>query len=341
MRPISRFRWLGRCPTREIRKGQLGEFAAAIATYEELIARFGASDAPDLQVRVAWALSKKGDTQGQLGEFAAAIATYEELIARFGASDAPDLQVPVAWALSDKGDTQRQLGEFAATIAAYDELIERFGASDALDLQVPVAWALSKKGVAQGQLGEFTAAIAAYDELIERFGAIDVPDLQVPVAWALSEKGVRQIEMGRAEEALRTCEELERRLGALSDNAEIEFTWRARCVRAWALLVLERYQAAMDAFRSAYAVFVPSNETMMYEMQGIVPELIAAGASERALVEILSSDGAKSGALAPLIIALRQRTGEVVRAPAELLEVAADVRELIETRAAKNTPVAS
>ena len=233
----------------------------------------------------------------------------------------------------------------AAATIAYDELIERFGDSDAPDLQVRVAWALSNKGATQGQLGEFTAAVAAYDELIERFGDSDALDLQVPVAWALSQKGMRQIEMGRAEEALHTCEELERRLGALTDNAEIEFTWRARCVRALALLVLERHQAAMDAFRSAYAVFVPGDETMMYEMQGTVPELIAAGASERALVEILSSDKANSGALAPLIIALRQRTGEVVRAPAELLEVAADVRadirELIEARAAKNTPVAS
>ena len=326
-------------------QGQLGEFTAAVATYEELIARFGASDAPDFQVRVAWALSNKGDTQGQLGELAAAIATYEELIARFGASDAPDLQVRVAWALSNKGDTKGQLGEFAAAIATYEELIARFGASDAPDLQVPVAWALSDKGDTQRQLGEFAAAIATYEELIARFGASDAPDLQVPVAWALSEKGVRQIEMGRAEEALHTCEELERRLGALTDNAEIEFTWRARCVRALALLVLERHQAAMDAFRSAYAVFIPGDETMMHEMQGIVPELIAAGASERALVEILSSDKVNSGALAPLIIALRQRTGEEVRAPAELLEVAADVRadirELIEARAAKNTPAAS
>ena len=108
-----------------------------------------------------------------------------------------------------------------------------------------------------------------------------------------------------------------------------------------ALLVLERRQDAMDALRSAYAVFVPGNETMMYEMQRTVPELIAAGASERALVEILSSDGAKAGALAPLVIALRQRTGEVVRAPTEFLEVAADIPEFIEARAAKGAPVAS
>ena len=67
-------------------------------------------------------------------------------------------------------------------------------------------------------------------------------------------------------------------------------------------------------------------------MMWCVIDLIASGVSERVLVEILSEDGEKEGALMPLIIALLQRTGEDVRAPAEVLEVAADIRELIEER---------
>ena len=149
---------------------------------------------------------------------------------------------------------------------------------------------------------------------------------------------MRQIEMGRAEEALNTCGELELRLGALTENEKNVFTWRATCMRALALLVQERYQDAMDIFCSAYNVFVPSNETMMYEMQRIVPELIATGASAHDLVEILSSNKAKSGTLAPLIVALRQHIGEEVRAPIEVLEVAADIRERIEARVMKGVP---
>ena len=147
--------------------------------------------------------------------------------------------------------------------------------------------------------------------------------------------------MDRAEEALSTCGELELRLGVLTENEKNEFTWRAMCVRVLALLVQERHQTAMDTFCSAYNVFVPSNKTMMYEMLRLVPKLITTGASERDLVEILSSDKAKSDALAPLIVALRQRTGEEVRAPAEVLEVAADIRERIEARVAKGAPVTS
>ncbi len=99
--------------------------------------------------------------------------------------------------------------------------------------------------------------------------------------------------------------------------------------------------ATMDAFRSAYAAFLPNNEITMHEILRLVPNLIATGVSARDLVEILASDKAKSEALVPLIVALRQHTGEVVRAPVEVLEVAADIRERIEARAAQSAPVAS
>ena len=97
----------------------------------------------------------------------------------------------------------------------------------------------------------------------------------------------------------------------------------------------------MDAFRSAYAAFLPNNEITMHEILRLVPELITTGVSAYDLIEILSSDKAKSDALVPLIVALRLHTGEEVRAPTEVLEVAADIRERIEAKAAKGTPVTS
>ena len=74
----------------------------------------------------------------------------------------------------------------------------------------------------------------------------------------------------------------------------------------------------------------------MHEMQRIVPDLIAKGASTRDLADILLSDKEKSAALAPLIVALVQHTGESVRAPKEVLEVAADIRERIEKAAERH-----
>ena len=46
---------------------ELDDSQAAIATYDEVLARFGASDSPQLQVRVAWALSSKGDVEREGG----------------------------------------------------------------------------------------------------------------------------------------------------------------------------------------------------------------------------------------------------------------------------------
>ena len=58
--------------------------------------------------------------------------------------------------------------------------------------------------------------------------------------------------------------------------------------------------------------------------------MITAGASERDLVKILSADSKTADALAPLVVALRRLAGESVRAPAEVLEVAADIHTHIE-----------
>ena len=243
----------------------------------------------------------------------------------------------------DNENVERLFEEITTALkeGAFEKVIETvdqaFTARSANWSRVPeplIALAFIYKALAHGELGEFASAVACYDEVITRFGDSDAPNLQYLTAWALSDKGLTQIKMGSAEEALHTCEELERRLGALTDNKEIEFTWRARCVRALALMVQKKSRGAMDAFRSAYASFPLNNEAAMREMQEIVPDLIANGASENDLVEILSSDKAKSSALVPLIVALRQRTGVEVRASVEVLEVAADINKDIDTKMA-------
>ena len=88
----------------------------------------------------------------------------------------------------------------------------------------------------------------------------------------------------------------------------------------------------MDAFRSVYAAFDPDNDEMKQAMLKRVPEIVVAGASARDLADILASDPEKGAPLEPLVVALRQMAGETVRAPAEVLEVAADVRGTIEEK---------
>ena len=316
-----------------VTQGQVGEAQAEMATYDETIERFGDSDVPDLQVQVAKALVNKAVTQGQIGEAQAEMATYDETIERFGDSDVHELQVPVAKALVNKAVAQGQIGEAQAAMATYGETIERFGDSDVHELQVPVAMALFNKAITQGQIGEAQAEMATYDEMVERFGDSDMPELQVPVAKALVNKAVTQVQIGEAQAAIATCGTVVACFKG-SDAPEITIqVARALWVKTKALLVREEPLAAMETFRSMYAAFVPGHEIVMRQLLALVPDLLAAGVSEHELIEILSSDSEKASTIVPLVIALRQRTGEVVRAPSEVLEVAADIREEIDAKA--------
>ena len=305
--------------------GQLGDTVAAIVAYGDVVERFGDCDEPSIQMVVARALVNKGYWKGQLGKAEAAIAAYDEVVRRVRDSDVRDIQIEVAKALVNKGATQGSLGEAEAEIAAYDEVDERFGDSDVPELQIEVARALVNKGATRWRLGEAEAAIAICNKTFERFGDSDAWELQVSVAMAMANQGAIQVQIGRAEEALYTSDELERRFSALTGNDEIAFEWWARWIRTKALLVQGKYSAAMDAFRSVYAAFVPGNKAMMREILPRVFDLIATGVPDRDLIEILSSDKKKSNRLNPLIVALRRRTGEEVRAPTEVFEVVVDI----------------
>lgn len=169
--------------------------------------------------------------------------------------------------------------------------------------RVTSASALVDKGLAQTRHGDAEVAIVTWDEVIDRFGADEAPELQSQIArvWVL-------------------------------------LRWLTAWVRTDALLAIGQREAAVDAFRTAYHFFDPENEGMTGEMLRFVPVVIAAGFPERDLVGVLAEDRRKADALEPLLVALRQRAGESVRAPAEVLEVAGDIRRRIdETEAAGRT----
>ena len=321
-----------------ITQGQLDHFNAEIVTYDELVSRYGDSDSPELRLRVAKALLNKGVRQGQLDDSKAAIATYDELVSRYGDSDSPELQLQVAMALVNKGITQGKLDDFNAEIATYDELVRRYGDSDSPELQLQVAMALVNKGVTQGKLDDSEAEIATYDELVRRYGDSDSPELQAPVAKSLSNKGVVLIRLGRPEEALRTCDELERAHRSRFDSNYVTFWQRAMWVRTKALLLQGKRNDAIEAFRNFYVAHRHGSEATLRDMIGLAIDLTASGCRERALLEIVVSDEKKSDELSPLVVALRRRAGEVVRAPAEVMEVTDDIIEQIKAKMSADTP---
>ena len=313
-----------------VTRGKLGDFKAAAAAYDEALKRFGASDAPEIRRCAAEASVLKGVALVDLGDSRAAIAAFEATIEHFGDSDAPEIQRWVVEASARKGVALVDFGDF--DVAAFDATIERLGDSDAPEIRRWVAVVSVLKGVALVDLGDFEAAVTAFGEVLEHFGDSDALENRRWVATALINKAEAQIIIGRLDEALSTCEECERRIDLLGGKETLEIAWREKCARASVLTAQKRHLEAADAFRSAYAAFAPSNEAMVRKMQELVTDMVVAGVSTQDLADVLSEDETKSAALVPLVVALRQHGGESVRAPAEVVEVAADILLGIERR---------
>ncbi len=295
----------------------------AIVTFSEVVQRYGARNSLALQVQVAKSLINKGNAQSRLDDHHAAIATFKEVVCKYGASDSPALCVHVAMALWNTAVAQLQLGNVQERSAAYDEVVKRFGASDSPELQAEVAKALLAKGITQAQIGDVAGEIASYEEVIRRYGESGSLALRGLVATALVHKGFSQIMRDLVADALRTCEALNS-YGSLTDHNDVAFGWWTAWLRTKALLRLGRQADAIDTFRSMYAQFSPTSVTMGRLLK-LALDLIASGAPKRDLLEIVASDQEKAAELAPLIVALRMRTGEGVRAPAEVMEVAEDI----------------
>ena len=303
----------------------LGDAQATIAACDALIERFDASDSPEVQVPVAIAWVNKAFALGQLGRTDAAIAVCEEVGERFGARDSSEVRLPIAMALNCRATLLLQIGKSTEAASAWDQIIERFGDGDAPELSALVALASVNKRLARGQPGRPEEVVAIYDRAVEYLGAAEVTRLRLPVAMLLAGTGIMQAQTGQADEALRTCDELERILGSLAKDEKAEPQWLAAWIRAKALVRLRRYPDAMDAFRAIYAAFVPGDEAKMRLMVAGVVDLASTGAPELGLLEVLAADAEKAAGLVPLVVALRQRAGEEVRAPSEVLEVAADI----------------
>jgi hypothetical protein len=71
---------------------------------------------------------------------------------------------------------------------------------------------------------------------------------------------------------------------------------------------------------------------MLCAFQKDVPTLVALGAEPGVLADVLEEGGDTREALRPLAVALWLEAGEKVRAPVEMLEVAADIRAAIEEK---------
>ena len=320
---------------------QLDNCEAAVSAFDEVIDEYGATRLPALQRIVAKAILDRGNSRFLLGDLDASLAAHEEVIERYGSSEAPQLQPAVAGALFGVGVELVARGENEKAIAALDEVVERYLDSEDPETQQTVAFALLMRAGQRGERGDLDAQIADLDMLIDRFGDPQATKLPTLVIMAMESKASRLAEIGCAEEALIICDEVESRIEALSELSRLTLGWRTRRVRTVSHLMQGNLQAAVDTFRSAYAVYRHGNLPAMPWIVEIAVDLGGAGVPAHAILEIMAGDKSKSDGFAPLVVALRQLAGEEVRASREVLEVAADVRQRIESRQASDPPADS
>ncbi len=307
------------------------DYRNAMSSAGKLVDWFGKYDHPRFQQFVGAGLLLRAEIKKRLGDHETAVSISDNILDRFRGHKAAELQGIVAKALSQKAFIARmQLGDDETAFAALDEIIGDFRTNTDVDIKRLVIDAFMNRAFMKGAMDDFAGAIESYDELLGLVGGAGESDTDPhDVPLALVFKSMSLVEIGRLEEAEKACQELDEKLGRLQGNLKAGVESQAMCVRAIAMMARGETAKAMDVFRSAYALFPATHQVPVGCMIRLGIHFIAAGASEREVAEILSGDRTKAGALGPLIVALRQRSGEAVRAPTEVLEVAADIRERI------------
>ena len=190
----------------------------------------------------------------------------------------------------------------------------------------------------------FMVACYGVDDLWKLSGPLSVEAAESEVlrrgigrhaAVALSYKCMAQAEIGLADEALDSCRQLED-IARLWTNDSEEFLgvpWVAwlKCriagARALALAVRAEHRASIRQFRVAYAASPSDHEATIHEMLRLVPALVGAGISPRDLLAVFAGDTGRSADLWPLVVALEEHAGNQIRAPRQVKEVAADIRD--------------
>ena len=319
---------------------ELGDFPKAIASAGELVDWFGKYNHPQFQQFVGAGLLLTAEIKKKLGEYETAVSMLDDILYRYRGEGAAELQGTMARALTQKAFIARmELRDDETAVVALDEVIGRFRTTKDPFIKHLVVESFMNRAFMKSESGDFEGAIESYDELIgvvDDTGEADMRPHVVPLALVF--KSMSLVETGRMEEADKTCEELEEKLDLLRGELKAGIESQTRYVRAIAMMARGETANAMDAFRSAYAMFPATHQVPVGCMIRLGIHFIAVGASEREVAKILSGDRTKAGALGPLIVALRQRSGESVRAPTEVLKVAADIRKRISASELKVRP---
>lgn len=139
---------------RGITQSELKQHESAIATYDEVLRRFGEATEPAIRELVAGAMLNKGVIHSEHKRYEAAITTYDEVIRRLKDISEPALRELLAMVYVNKGNTQIEMKLYEAAISSYDELPLRFNAASEPAFRGRVTTALNGAGFARLMLAK-------------------------------------------------------------------------------------------------------------------------------------------------------------------------------------------
>ena len=237
----------------------------ALATYDEVVRRFGDSDSTAVLESIAMALVGKGKLLVALSRDVDALAAFDEVISRFGDSDETTILESVALALVGKGMMLVALSRNEDALAAFGEVILRFAGSDATALLVPAATAVFGKAVVLAALDRRDEALIALDEVARRTGESETPFVLHLSAAALFYKGATLGDSNRPEEALVAYDEALCRLKECGTPILPELAAMILVNRGSALALLNRHEEALAANEDAIRRFGESENSILSE----------------------------------------------------------------------------
>lgn len=276
-----------------------GDFAKVIQIIDQVLSS-EYSDVPQLQESfTSWALFTKAIAYyHRQGDLESALLTVSEIIRRLDSAEDPKVRHLVGGLLVTQAQMLRAQGKIELALLTVEDAFEYSGTSEIAYQQRDFARGLVTKAEILQTQGQLESALSTFEEVVERFGNTENSELQNLVIQALIKKAQILREQGNPKNALFVLEDVVERFGN-TENSEPQY-WIS-CA-------------------------------MIQVVTNFVIDLVAVGVAPHTLLEIFSSNGAGEEALHPVIVALRLETGEPVRAPEEVLEVATDIRKDIEER---------
>ncbi len=255
----------------ELREQDPGE---SLATWDEVVRRFGESRSPEVFQLVATALFCKGEALGELGRPEEALAGYEEALSayeeagrRFGEGDTQEDVEMVARALLIKGVTLARLDRMKESLAVCGEVVRRFGEYPLSEVREAVAAALFGKGIALAAMDRREEALAAFEDVGRRLGEGDTEMHLAFLARALFNKGVLLGELNRTEESLTVYEEVVRRFGESDEPDHFKIVAHALLNKGSALDELNRPEEELMAYEEMLRRFGEREAPVLLEEQ--------------------------------------------------------------------------